>query len=77
MSSLISKYVLDPVQIRTTLFLALAVGGRKGEHGRSMVRHIRIGEICVLEGVVAFNEEVHVHVGVVIKRLVALEAYVI
>ncbi len=44
------------------------VGG--GERGGNGV----VGEVDVVEGVVVFDEEVHVDVGVVVERLVALQA---
>jgi hypothetical protein len=70
--SLVNKYTLDPLKVYCGFWVVLGIVGVVGEvvgAGEG-----EFGEVDVLEGVVAFYEEVHVDVGVVVERLVALQA---
>jgi hypothetical protein len=66
------EYVFYPIDIEGDFLVGLTVCCCcDGSAGR---RQVWVGEVDVLEGVVTLHEEVHVDVGVVVQRLVALQA---
>lgn len=69
--SLADEYVLDPVKVDCGFWVCLPICG-----GVPGCGEVGIGKVYVPEGVVALDEEVHVDVGVVVERLVALQAWV-
>lgn len=54
------------------LFLLIAT--RMGRSVKLRRREVGIGKVDLLEGVVALNKEVHIDVGIVVQRLIALNA---
>lgn len=62
------------MEVHIGLGVILPVVGKMGAGVAVVVREWVVGEVDVLEGVVALHEDVHVDVGVVVEGLVALQA---